>query len=92
MTSMIDAHLKPPLTYRDCFTLGKIDMPKFLSYRCKCEALEEDISAINKIISSSMKSKKRGRDENIKAARNQLRSVKRYKLHVQNDDGTLREL
>ena len=42
MSSISNAILKPPLTFCDCFTLGKIDFSEFLTYCRECDAFDEN--------------------------------------------------
>ena len=87
-----NAILFSPASFCECFTNGRIDITKYLAYRRKSDMLDEDINVIQKIINSSLKSKKRKLDDVKEKKHCSLRTVKRHCLYVRKDDGTLQEL
>lgn len=87
---LIKAIIFKPLSFRECFVDGKIDIARYYVYRCCCNDYDNDEEILRNII---MK-RKRLEDETLNSnkKRRHHRSMKRYQLLVCNNDGTIREL
>ena len=76
----------PPLSLQDCLVNGKFDLTRYVYYRRKIDMINDDIS------SHQLQRKRKFNNETDIKKSAQPRSVKRHKLLVRNDDGSLREL
>ena len=85
------AVLPPPLTLTHCFVDGKIDMGRYFIFK-RTQALHEKCVALHRL--NSKKRRRHLKDSMLlhKKARNNCRSVKRYKVLVREINGALREI
>ena len=78
----------PPLSLQDCLVGGKFNVTRYMYYRRKMDIFNDDV-----LFQPFPSPKKRKFQDHCKIHKSvALRSVKRHKLLVRNDDGTLREL
>ena len=86
----------PPLTFRDCLVDGELDISKYFIYRRRQEENEDAMAMASQIYHEIQCQRKRKLESMCSTAitkrRKQTRSVKRHKILVRNDDGTLDEL
>ena len=83
----------PPLSFRDCFNNGKIDIMRYQIYCRRIERNEQDEYDILKLINSnSSKRKFKSKINSSQKKRLTKRSVKKHHLIIRHDDGSLRTL
>ena len=80
----------PPLTLQDCLVNGTISLSRYYYYRKHLDTYSEAIERDETLLSN--KRKRRKLVEKPKAVRKRQRSVKRHKLMVRDEDGSLREI
>ena len=86
----------PPLTFRECYVDGKLDIVRYFLYRRRLEE-NEDAMAMASEIHLKLKLKRKRQAEIMsssvsKKQRVHSRSVKRHRILFRKDDGTLEEL
>ena len=84
------AFTPPPLTFRDCFVDGRVDVAKFMIYN---ESMNEDEDDLFELL-DFVKNKKRKRsdqEDSANSSTKRTRSIKRFPFFCRADDGTLRE-
>ena len=82
----------PPLTLDDCLINGKVDLSRYYFYKRRRNEMDDSLD----VLVMTMFRKKRKFDDiddnSSKSSNSSKRSVKKHKLLVRNDDGSLREL
>ena len=90
------AFIPPPTTFQQCFVDGNFSLPRYFLYRRSRDIEDQNFQTIMNILSS--KRKRKHQDIiNDDASTNKstcpsVRSVKKHKLLVRSDDGSLRSL
>ena len=105
--------IPPPLSLRDCFIDGRIDIARYIYYRRRMEEIEEDeIRHMDRFLKKKRKfddflSSGSDLSSNVNSSSNystsqtatsfsssklSYRSVKKHRVYVRDDDGSLREL
>lgn len=82
------AYTPPPLTLRDCFVDGRVDVAKFMIYTESMN--EEELLESNNEFPITNK-RNRSQDESVTKSRKKPRSIKKHSFLCRADDGTLRE-
>ena len=84
------AIISKPKSFRECFVDGKIDIGWYYIYRCSCNHYDND----KEILRNIRMKRKRVDDESSTSNKKKRhhRSMKRYRLLVRNNDGTIHEL
>ena len=87
---LIKALIFKPLSFQECFVDGKIDIGWYYIYRCSCNHYDND----KEILRNIRMKRKRVDDESSTSNKKKRhhRSMKRYRLLVRNNDGTIHEL
>ena len=80
----------PPLSLTDCMVNGKIDIPQYKYYRRWLDDMDDNNVFIN--FNHNLNQNKIGSSKSNRKREQRHRAVKRNKLLVRNDDGSLREL
>ena len=82
----------PPLTFRNCFEDGGVDVAKFMIFnKAMNEEEEEEEMFETQYFSNNNKRKCSGQEGNVISSTKKARSTKRYIFYCRADDGTLRE-
>ena len=94
--SLKKAILNPPVTFSQCFVNNEFDVARYFIYRRRKEESDDAMNMLTQIhLDIQVKKKRKLEDLNVetsKRTRLTYRTVKKYKILIQNDDGTLREL
>ena len=80
----------PPLTLRDCLVNGNISLSRYYYYRKHLDSYSEAIEREETLCSN--KRKRKIVVQKPKAVNKRQRLVKRHKLMVRDEDGSLREI
>ena len=86
--------LNPPFTFQQCFVNNELDLTRYLVYRRRIEDIDDTMAVANQIYFNTQAQKKRRLEvTNVESAkRTCYRTVKKHRILVRDDDGSLREV
>ena len=84
----------PPTTFQQCFVEGKLCIYRYYLYRRRQDEIESMVKFNFDMLSAIRKRKfdAMQKSDNTKSVAKKSRTVKKHKLYVRNDDGSLRPL
>ena len=86
--------LNPPFTFQQCFVNNELDLTRYLVYRQRIEDIDDTMAVANQIYFNTQAQKKRRLEvTNVESSkRTCCRTVKKHRILVRDDDGSLREV
>ena len=92
--SLEKALMNPPFTFQQCFVNDELDLARYLIYCWRINEINDAMSAAHQIYSNIQEQKKRKFDSmEVKSSkRTCIRTVKKHRILVRENDGSLREV
>ena len=88
------ALMNPPFTFQHCFVNNELDLARYLVYCRRIEEIDDTMAVANEIYFNIQAQKKRRLEStNVESAeRTCYRTVKKHRILVRDDDGSLQEV
>ena len=92
--SLEKALMDPSFTFQQCFDNDELDLARYLMYHRRIDEIDDAMSAANEIYSNIQEQKKRKLDsmEVNSSKQTCIRTVKKHRILVREDDGSLCEV